>query len=418
MHHQMQHPMMYDPRLHQDMWNMWPYQWPNSQVQQLHPQFMYQSPPPPPPAPPQQPPLSRQRQTGTTRGGIQSFYSQQAGEYWGGEYWGGEDWGEEDWGSYGHDGRVSATPASSSTTGADGRIWRRGQGNGSQQSQHMQQKVHHNSRRWTGSGSGAAGEKTWVAAAMDGAATQGSPSTCSGSNSKGSKGKGRGKSHAGSDNNQPRLVRISKTLTQLLRHKAVELEMPIRSDGYCPLDQVIGQQWLQELDCTREDVDEVVTTSDKKRFEIKVIDGVLMIRAVQGHSMKVIDDDELLQRLEAGSADLPRDCVHGTYRKHLDSILRHGLLAGGGQGQSFRNHVHFAPFAPGDKRVISGMRYDCEIAIWVDVEQAIKDGVPFYKSTNAVILSPGDEGVIHKKYFKRIRDLKDKQDIPKSSWQK
>lgn len=280
----------------------------------------------------------------------------------------------------------------------------------------MQHKGQQN-RRWTANGSGGHGEKPWVAGGMNGAATQGTPSTSSGSNTKGSKGRGRGKSHAGSDNNQPRLVRISKTLTQLLRHKAVELELQIRSDGYCPLDQVIGFQWLQELECTREDVDEVVQSSDKKRFEMKEIDEVWMIRAVQGHSMKVIDDEQLLQRLEADSEELPRDCVHGTYRKHLESILGKGLLAGGGQGQTFRNHVHFAPFAPGDKRVISGMRYDCEIAIWVDVERAVKDGVAFYKSMNNVILSPGDKGVIDKKYFKRIRNLKDKQDIPKSSWQ-
>lgn len=252
----------------------------------------------------------------------------------------------------------------------------------------------------------------------EGAATQGASGTSNKINSKGNKGRGRGKGNAGSDNNLPRLVRISKTLTQILRHKAVELEMTIRSDGYCPLEEVMGHQWLQELDCKKEDVDEVVKTSDKKRFEMKTIDDVLMIRAVQGHSMKVIDDEQLLQRLEPDSDDLPRDCVHGTYRKHLDSILSKGLLAGGGQGQSFRNHVHFAPLAPGDKRVISGMRYDCEIAIWVDVKAAVKDGVPFYKSTNDVILSPGDNGVIETKYFTKVRNLKDKTDLPKSSWQK
>ncbi|CAK8991910.1 Pentatricopeptide repeat-containing protein At1g74850 [Durusdinium trenchii] len=87
---------------------------------------------------------------------------------------------------------------------------------------------------------------------------------------------------------------------------------------------------------------------------------------------------------------------HGTYRRHFDSIRRVGLLAGGGQGQGFRNHVHFSPCEPGDKRVISGMRsdaqhcvftvlvssrgYDCEIAIWIDLKRAIADNVPFYMS--------------------------------------
>eukprot|EP00930_Biecheleria_cincta_P084919 TRINITY_DN7433_c0_g2_i1.p1 TRINITY_DN7433_c0_g2~~TRINITY_DN7433_c0_g2_i1.p1 ORF type:complete len:781 (-),score=100.61 TRINITY_DN7433_c0_g2_i1:252-2300(-) len=89
----------------------------------------------------------------------------------------------------------------------------------------------------------------------------------------------------GCDNNQPRLVRISKTLTHLLRYNIVEIETPTRSDGYRPLDQLIRQQWLQELDCTKKDIDEIVKTRDKQHFEMQVIDDVWMIRTVQGHSM-------------------------------------------------------------------------------------------------------------------------------------
>eukprot|EP00931_Biecheleriopsis_adriatica_P003178 TRINITY_DN10452_c0_g1_i1.p1 TRINITY_DN10452_c0_g1~~TRINITY_DN10452_c0_g1_i1.p1 ORF type:complete len:433 (-),score=82.37 TRINITY_DN10452_c0_g1_i1:85-1383(-) len=240
------------------------------------------------------------------------------------------------------------------------------------------------------------------------------PSTGKGQGSRGGKGsKGKG---AWCDN-VPRLVKISKTLTQILRHKAQELNIEIRSDGYCGLAEVLACTWLQELECTRDDVQNVVETSDKQRFEMKELDGKEMIRAVQGHSMKVVMDEELLKKLEAEDADLPQDCVHGTYRKHLDSICRHGLIAGGGQGQSFRNHVHFAPFAPGDKRVISGMRYDCEIAIWVDLRKAIAEGVPFYMSANKVILSPGVDGIISKKYFVKMRDLGRKEDLHESRWQ-
>lgn len=206
-----------------------------------------------------------------------------------------------------------------------------------------------------------------------------------------------------------REVRISKTLTQILRHKAVELEVGIRPDGFCPLRKVLDCSWLSELDVKQSDVEQVVKRSDKKRFELKEEDGEVMIRAVQGHSIKVIDDDQLLTKLDL--TNLPELCVHGTYRKHFDSIKQNGLLAGGGQGQGFRNHVHFSAFAPGDKRVISGMRYDCEVAIWIDLKKAIEDEVPFYMSANQVILSPGINGIIDKKYFTKARDLHKKEDL-------
>merc|ERR1712151_124329 len=103
-------------------------------------------------------------------------------------------------------------------------------------------------------------------------------------------------------------------------------------------------------------------------------------------------DDSLLQPLSANDTDLPIVCVHGTYKQHVDSILQHGLWAGG--GCSNRNHVHFAPYEPGDGRVISGMRYNCEIAVYLDLWRALAAGIPFYRSTNQVILSPGVNGVI------------------------
>lgn len=218
------------------------------------------------------------------------------------------------------------------------------------------------------------------------------------------------KSAGGWGDGLTRDVKISKTLTQILRHKAPELGLGIQPDGYCLLEEVLACPWLKELDATWDIVQKVVQKSDKKRFELQEVGGQLYIRAVQGHSIKVIDDDKLLKKLEPGD-ELPKDCVHGTYRRHFESIRKVGLLAGGGQGQGFRNHVHFAPYAPGDKRVISGMRYDCEIAIWIDLKQAIADGVPFYISANQVILSPGIKGIIDKKYFLKARDLQKKEDL-------
>jgi 2'-phosphotransferase len=72
-----------------------------------------------------------------------------------------------------------------------------------------------------------------------------------------------------------------------------------------------------------------------------------------------------------------------------------------------RQHIHLSEDFPGSKSVISGMRANCEIAIYIDVKKAMQDGIKFYRSANNVILSPGDEnGFLKPKYFLKIVDIK------------
>ena len=72
-----------------------------------------------------------------------------------------------------------------------------------------------------------------------------------------------------------------------------------------------------------------------------------------------------------------------------------------------RQHIHMAEGFPEQGKVISGMRSTCHLAIFIDVEKAMKDGIEFYRSENDVILSPGDEnGFIKPKYFKRVVNLR------------
>merc|ERR1719401_638232 len=131
-----------------------------------------------------------------------------------------------------------------------------------------------------------------------------------------------------------------------------------------------------------------------------------MIRAVQGHSMKVVQDDHLLVRLDRNQKQLPTKCVHGTYSRNWTSIKAQGLIAGGIQARGFdRNHIHFAPYDYNDKRVISGMRPNCDLAIYVDLSKAMMAGIPFFMSHNEVILSPGENGVLHPKYFKTVKNI-------------
>jgi 2'-phosphotransferase len=59
--------------------------------------------------------------------------------------------------------------------------------------------------------------------------------------------------------------------------------------------------------------------------------------------------------------------------------------------------------------VISGMRYSCEVVIEVNMAKAMsaKHKIPFFISSNQVILSPGTEtGDIPPEYFRSVLDIK------------
>ncbi|KAK2767450.1 tRNA 2'-phosphotransferase 1 [Arachnomyces sp. PD_36] len=144
-----------------------------------------------------------------------------------------------------------------------------------------------------------------------------------------------------------------------------------------------------------------------------------LIRATQGHSIKTIDVASLLQKLTLSDKDdttsppLPDTVVHGTYHAAWPSIV-----ASGGLKCMGRNQIHFATGpslesvlpdrsgskgdkdkdkgegevskAPPDKTVISGMRADAQILIYIDLRRAMEAGCPFWRSENDVILSEGD----------------------------
>lgn len=72
-----------------------------------------------------------------------------------------------------------------------------------------------------------------------------------------------------------------------------------------------------------------------------------------------------------------------------------------------RNHIHFSTGLPNDKTVISGVRYNTEVFIYINWRLAMSEGLQFYRSLNNVVLCPGDEnGFIKPKYFLIVCDNK------------
>jgi 2'-phosphotransferase len=196
---------------------------------------------------------------------------------------------------------------------------------------------------------------------------------------------------------------IGRALVQLLRHRLHEngLTALLRPDGYVPLEAVLRLQKFREV--TVEAVQEVVRTNDKQRLALLEGPGdELFIRANQGHTITGISDEALLEPLDSTAAAALGNgkghAVHGTYLSAWGAIL-----ASGGLKTMARRHIHLAAGLPGDSGVISGMRRSSEVFIWVDVVAAVRAGVPFYRSQNGVILTPGDaEGLLPMSLFASV----------------
>uniref|UniRef100_UPI00398E33CA tRNA 2'-phosphotransferase 1 isoform X2 n=1 Tax=Pristiophorus japonicus TaxID=55135 RepID=UPI00398E33CA len=175
-------------------------------------------------------------------------------------------------------------------------------------------------------------------------------------------------------------VRLSKALSYILRHGAAELGFAMGKDGFLGVDEIL--QHPRYRGYAERDILRVVETNSKHRFTLRSHPdtGRLEVRANQGHSLQVEELELTPISLQAGN--VPEEAVHGTYLRHWPSIQAQGLRC------MSRTHIHLAPGLPQDRGVVS-------------------DRIPFYFSTNQVILTPGnDEGVLPPKYFQKVLQLK------------
>ncbi|KAI1180115.1 KptA family-domain-containing protein [Nemania sp. FL0916] len=262
--------------------------------------------------------------------------------------------------------------------------------------------------------------------------------------------RGRGGGGGGGGNRQ---VMISKALSTLLRHQAQNAGIELDAEGFAPLDRVLQWPRLRALNPSVAEIQEEVSTNAKQRFSIKpnpnpqtgVDEGdasYWLIRANQGHSIALASEG-LHTPITLAAANVPPVVVHGTYFAFWPAIV-----AAGGLKKMGRTHVHFGTGVPGGDakasassssssggggaaqvhtaedevgaapKVISGMRADAEVLIFVDVERALRDAdaeaannttgdanaMKWWLSENNVVLTEGDaEGVVPLKYFKEVR---------------
>ncbi|KAF8235217.1 hypothetical protein L208DRAFT_1257876 [Tricholoma matsutake] len=207
-------------------------------------------------------------------------------------------------------------------------------------------------------------------------------------------------------------VRLSKTLSWLLRHGAKSERLPMRADGYVRVADLLANPRIKSkaLDLVR--LQEIVKADAKQRYEL-VLEGLdsgageWWIRANQGHSIKSV---KLELKPIVTVRDIPTGvAVHGTSRKAWNAISREGL------SKMTRNHIHLAQGVVGEG-VISGMRGSSQIFIYIDVQKALASGIEFFLSDNGVVLTEGDErGLLKPDLFDRVEDAKG---FPVTGWER
>lgn len=161
-----------------------------------------------------------------------------------------------------------------------------------------------------------------------------------------------------------------------------------------------------------QDIIAVTADNEKQRFSMKPADpttttadpgaesdpGYWLIRANQGHSIP-LESASLLTPLTLDT--VPAVVVHGTYFAFWERIV-----ASGGLCRMGRNHVHCSTGLPADGEVLSGMRGDAELLVYVDVRRSLEDGsgMRWWVSENGVVLTEGmgEEGLVPVKYFKEV----------------
>lgn len=161
------------------------------------------------------------------------------------------------------------------------------------------------------------------------------------------------------------LVNKGKELSFLLRHDKESFEKGlIDKQGWRNVSEII-----EKYNYTKELMDEILTTNDKKRYEYNSDE--TKVRARQGHSIEI--------DIIFGEKTPPDMLYHGTDIKSVESIMENGIE------KRSRQFVHLSADAKTAR--IVGKRHGVPFVLQVNSKKMHEDGYKFYLSNNEVWLT-------------------------------
>ncbi len=166
------------------------------------------------------------------------------------------------------------------------------------------------------------------------------------------------------------LVSLSKFLSLVLRHRPEMIGLRLDKEGWASIADLLKNAKVRGHDITWDLLQEVVATSDKRRFSIS--DDGHRIRANQGHSIAAVD-------LDMPASQPPKLLYHGTVAGVIPSIQKQGLK------KRSRNHVHLSTEVETARQV--GARRGNSVVLGVRAGEMHAAGYKFFLSVNGVWLT-------------------------------
>jgi putative RNA 2'-phosphotransferase len=166
------------------------------------------------------------------------------------------------------------------------------------------------------------------------------------------------------------LIKLSKFLSLILRHKPETIELTLDENGWADVAELIYlANKHNKTPLTQALLKEIVVNNDKQRFAFN--EDKSRIRANQGHSI-TIDLDLIPQT--------PPDILyHGTATRFIESIRDRGLIA-----QS-RQHVHLS--LDKETAIKVGSRHGKPVVLNIWAAKMHLAGFEFFRSNNGVWLT-------------------------------
>ena len=165
------------------------------------------------------------------------------------------------------------------------------------------------------------------------------------------------------------IIKRSKLLSLVLRHRPEKLGLTLDSGGWVDVDTLLKACKQRNIQLSRAMLDIVVRDNNKQRFSYSE-DG-LRIRANQGHSIEV--------DLGLSPTTPPTILYHGTAHFNVSSIQEQGLL------KQNRQYVHLS--ADTETALNVGQRHGRPVLFTVQAEKMHEAGYAFYISDNGVWLT-------------------------------
>lgn len=163
----------------------------------------------------------------------------------------------------------------------------------------------------------------------------------------------------------PHQEQVSKTLSYALRHRPDAFGLTLDAGGWTGLTSLLTIMHKRNVDTSKEEIEEIIANSDKKRFELDS-DGNA-IRATYGHSAI---------KIEFTPVEPPPVLYHGTSNRAWAECISHDGLK-----PMNRKYVHLSSDYKTAVKV--GSRHDrSPIILTVDAAAMHKDGFEFYHSAN------------------------------------